>query len=181
MQIASLLRHASATLLAFGLLLTAVALPLQSQRGPAKRRPQTHAAPSIRAQARPAEKIFEPIAPLSPEEKQLSQLARALRDEGSAAAYTRLSEFAESHREDELGARAALALGYFDFTKSRQPQAAKWVDRAGRVMEKDNPAGLLREYALYWQAQVNRAQRRDAQAVAELETFRREFPESVQT
>jgi len=92
-QIASLLRYASATLLAFGLLPTAVALPLHSQRGPAKRRPHTHAVPKIHAQARPAEKIFEPIAPLSPEEKQLSQLARALRDEGSTAAYTRLSEF----------------------------------------------------------------------------------------
>lgn len=179
MQASATLRRPCAILLALSLLWPAATLPLHSQRGSSRPRPRAHAAP--KRHAHPAEKVFAPITPLSPEEEELSQLARTLREEGSAGAYARLAEFADSHGASELGARAALALGYSDFSKGRQPQAARWLERASSGME-NNPGGsLLREYVLYWQAQVKHAQHRDADAVSQLEAFRREFPDSVQT
>ena len=109
-----------------------------------------------------------------PPEKQLPLLARALRDQGSAATYARLSEFANSNSESELGARAALALGYYDFSKRRLQQAQQWLEKAQRD-------SLLRECTLYWRAQTSRAQGRNAEALAQLEAFRQEFPESAMT
>lgn len=109
-----------------------------------------------------------------PPEKQLPLLARALRDQGSAATYARLSEFANSNSESELGARAALALGYYDFSKRRLQQAQRWLEKAQRD-------SLLLECTLYWRAQTSRAQGRNAEALAQLEAFRQEFPESAMT
>src|SRR5712691_2564014 len=98
----------------------------------------------------------------------------ALRDQGSAATYARLSEFANSNSESELGPRAALALGYYDFSKRRLQQAQQWLEKAQRD-------SLLRECTLYWRAQTSRAQGRNADALAQLEAFRQEFPESAIT
>jgi len=109
-------------------------------------------------------------------ENELTQLARALRDAGSAAAYARLSEFASRRAASELGARAALALGHYDFSKSRQPQAERWLGRALANAPREWP---LREYALYWRAQVRRASGNQVDALAELEALRREFPASA--
>ena len=50
------------------------------------------------------------------------------------------------------GARAALALGYEDYTKNRLPQALNWFAKA----KNDT---LLREYILFWTAQAKRAQK----------------------
>src|SRR2546422_8987515 len=88
--------------------------------------------------------------------------------------YARLSEFANSNSESELGARAALALGYYDFSKRRLQQAQQWLEKAQRD-------SLLRECTLYWRAQTSRAQGRNAEALAQLEAFRQEFPESAMT
>jgi len=154
-----------AILAAFALLLDAVAVPVFAQ-APKKARPAKpkSASAQTKAQSRAAEK----------EQKMLAQLARALRDEESPGAYQRLAEFANAHNSKALGARAALALGYYDFTKDRQPQAARWLGKAQRD-------SVLRAYVLYWRAQVSRALGRDAEALAQLETLRREFPESVMT
>jgi soluble lytic murein transglycosylase len=73
-----------------------------------------------------------------------------------------------------LGQRAALALGYFDYTKGHYPQAAKWLERA-----KEDP--LLRDYSLYWSAETDIAQGRNAEALAELKQLRQDFPDSVIT
>ena len=70
--------------------------------------------------------------------------------------------------------RAALALGFFDFSRDRYADAAKWLDRA-----KNDP--LLADYALYWSAETHRAQREDAAALAELKQIRRDYPDSVIT
>ncbi len=70
--------------------------------------------------------------------------------------------------------RAALALGYFDYTKAHYAQAAKWFDRA-----KGDP--LLRDYLLYWTAENDLAQGHSADAVTELKQFRQDFPDSVIT
>lgn len=102
---------------------------------------------------------------------ELAPLAHALHD-GSLAAYDPAAAFAEKHAAEPWGARAALALGYFDYTKSRFQQALAWFDKAGR-----DP--LLREYVLYWRAQTRRGLGHDAEALAELQTLRADFPESA--
>ncbi len=125
-----------------------------------------HRRPPAKAEARSRTAEKEP-------ERQLAQLARILHDDQSFLAYSRLSDFANGHASGELGARAALALGYYDYTKARLPQAQGWLQKA------QQRETLLREYVLYWCAQVNRGQGRHAEALAELEMLRREFPESA--
>jgi soluble lytic murein transglycosylase len=108
-------------------------------------------------------------------EEELQELARGLRVKNSSSAYAWLSGFAVRHAADPLGARAALALGYSDYTRERYSPATRWLEKA-----EGDP--LLREYALYWGAQARLGgQRGTAEALAKLETFRREFPESVMT
>jgi soluble lytic murein transglycosylase len=107
-------------------------------------------------------------------EKQLEKLARMLKDTKSSWAYSRLSSLAQQKSSGVLGARAALALGSFDYNKQRYTQAAKWFARA----QKDP---LLGDYALYWRAETDLAENNDAAALAELQQFRKDFPDSVMT
>ena len=107
-------------------------------------------------------------------EKQLEQMARALKQKNPAAAYARLSAFATQKSSGVLGARAALALGYYDYGKAHYADAAKWMGRA-----QSDP--LLRDFALYWSAETNLALTHDAEALAQLQKFRRDFPDSVMT
>lgn len=109
----------------------------------------------------------------SPGEKQLEELARALKKNPSAG-YARLSAFATQKSSGVLGTRAALALGYYDYNRAHYPEAAKWLARA-----KTDP--LLGDYALYWSAETNIALNRNADALAQLEEFREKFPDSVMT
>ncbi len=106
--------------------------------------------------------------------KYLEQLSRQLKDKNPAPAYEQLSAFAMQKTSGVFGMRAALALGYFDYTKAHYAQAAKWLDRA-----KGDP--LLREYSLYWTAENDLAQGHSADAVTELKQFRQDFPDSVVT
>jgi len=162
------LRFVAVHLLALCLVLPAVA---GAQRKKPPRPPK--AAPKSRGIPRATEPASAAAGSVA--EKKLAQLARAVHTEESPRAYARLAEFAQANSTTELGARAALALGYYDFTKGRHKEAQQWLAKA-------QPRELLlREYVLYWQAQAHRALGRDAEALAELETFRREFPESVIT
>jgi peptidoglycan lytic transglycosylase len=107
-------------------------------------------------------------------EAQLEKLSRALKQPTASAAYSELSVFAARKSSGTLGSRAALALGYFDYGKGRYAQAAKWLEQA----EKDP---LVSDYALYWLADTNLALGRSADALAQFERFRKEYPESVMT
>ncbi len=158
----------AAILVALVLFLGALAVPLRAQ-APKKARPRPAKSKRAAAPSRP-----QSLA-AGKDEKTLAQLARALRDDESPSAYTRLGKFASAHSTSELGARAALALGYYDFTKGRQPQARRWLDKA------QQRESVLREYVLYWRALVDRALGREAEALAQLESFRHQFPESVMT
>ena len=106
--------------------------------------------------------------------KQLEALSRLLKQKNSAWAYARLKVYAEKRASGVLGTRAALALGYFDYGRAQYAQAAKWLERA-----KDDP--LLGDYALYWKAQTDLALSQSADALAELERLRKDFPDSVMT
>jgi soluble lytic murein transglycosylase len=109
-----------------------------------------------------------------PNAKYLEELSRELKDEHPGSAYQKLSALAERKSPGVLGARAALALGYFDYSNGQYAQAAKWLERA-----QQDP--LLRDYAVYWSAENELAQGRGAEALAEFKQFRREFPDSVMT
>jgi len=84
-------------------------------------------------------------------------------------AYEKLAAFANKNPTNVWGARAALALGYDDYTKNRGAQAVTWLAKA----ENDT---LLREYALYWSAETKRALKRDADAWLDLQTIEKDYP-----
>ncbi len=121
--------------------------------------------------------------------RELTSLARALKTEeearqnadlqsasGSDAdpppAYTRLARFAKSYAKGELGARAALALGYDDYNNGRYTQARAWLDLA-------KPEKLLPDYVLFWSAQVDRNLNNNAAALDQLQSLRQNYPQSV--
>ncbi len=107
-------------------------------------------------------------------EKQLEKLSRALKEANPSRAYAQLSVFAERKSSGALGMRAALALGYFDYSQGRYAEAAKWLERA-----KGDP--LLGDYSLYWSAENALALGNNAAALAGFEEFRKTYPDSVMT
>ena len=120
--------------------------------------------------------VVTPVAVSAKEilEKQLAQLSRALRTDPNATTYAALSAFASRNAKSETGARAALALGYYDLTRDRQDLALGWLRKA--VGEQ-----TLREYVQYWQAQASIALGQKEAALEQLESIRRDFPDSAIT
>jgi soluble lytic murein transglycosylase len=88
---------------------------------------------------------------------------------GAPDAYAKLSAFAVKNTTNVWGARAALALGYDDYSKNRAVQGLGWF------LKGQNDT-LLREYALYWTAQAQRALGRNADAYKVLQTLQRDYP-----
>jgi soluble lytic murein transglycosylase len=98
--------------------------------------------------------------------------ARALKEnKNPSVAYKQLSAFA-AKSSTVLGMRAALALGYFDYTKGQYADATTWLNRA-----LGDP--LLRDYALYWKGETDLAAGHSADALAEFQEFREKYPDSV--
>jgi soluble lytic murein transglycosylase len=124
----------------------------------------------------PADKTRRTAAP-AVTAKELEQWARGLKKEPHTA-YERLSALATQRGAGtgagSLAYRAALALGYYDYDKGNYAQAVKWLERA-------QADALLRDYALYWSAEAHHAMARDAEALAELQKLRQDFPDSVMT
>jgi soluble lytic murein transglycosylase len=104
-------------------------------------------------------------------EKELGGLARELHN-GAPGAYEKLSAFAVKHTTSVSGARAALALGYEEYSKNRAAQGLAWLLKA----QNDT---LLREYALYWTAQAQRALGRNADAYKVLQTIQKDYPNTA--
>jgi len=107
-------------------------------------------------------------------EKQLEKLSRLLREGKSSWAYSRLSALAEQKSSGALGARGALALGFFDYSRQRFTDASRWFTRA-----KKDP--ILGDYALYWSAETDIATGDNSGALAQLQQLRKKFPDSVLT
>ena len=104
-------------------------------------------------------------------QKEVSELARALHN-GTPGSYEKLSAVAAKNTTSVWGARAALALGYDDYMKNRSGQAVGWFLKA----QNDT---LLREYALYWTAQAQRALGRNADAYKVLQTIQHDYPNTA--
>jgi soluble lytic murein transglycosylase len=104
-------------------------------------------------------------------QKELSDLAREVRG-GAPGAYQKLSAFAVKNTTNVWGARAALALGYDDYSKSHTAQALGWLLKA----QNDT---LLREYALFWTAQAQRQLGRTAEAYKVFLTIQHDYPNTA--
>ena len=104
-------------------------------------------------------------------QEELAGLARDVHN-GLPGAYQKLSSFAAKNTTNVWGARAALALGYEDYSKNRMPQALGWLIKG----QNDS---LLREYALYWTAQAQRALGRNAEAYKTLLTIEHDYPSTA--
>ncbi len=70
------------------------------------------------------------------------------------------------------GARAALALGYQDYSKNRAQQALAWLKQA----QADT---TLREYTLYYTALSKRALKKTADAYIDLQTIQHDYPSTA--
>ena len=108
------------------------------------------------------------------QESQLAKLCRALRDQPNATTYAALSAFAARNAKNDVGGRAALALGYYDLTRDKPELALGWLRKA--VGEK-----LLRDYVLYWQSQASLALGQKEEALEQLRSIQRDFPDSAMT
>lgn len=116
--------------------------------------------------------------------RELSKLTRDLHN-ATPGAYDKLVKFAGKNADTVWGARAALALGYDDYSKNHAPQALAWLNRAvgapsANANSESSGDPLLREYALYWRAQTERQLKRHAEAYADLTTILQDFPTSAQ-
>ena len=105
-------------------------------------------------------------------EKQLAQLARSLRDHPNATTYAALSAFATRNAKNEIGARAALALGYYDLNREKPDLALGWMRKAAGDK-------LLGAYLQYWQGQASLAAGQKEAALEQFQSFLRDFPDSV--
>ena len=155
--------------LSFGGALDAAAQPSQH-----KRKAKKPKSPPCRTGCKP-ETSTPQVAADTPEDevaqKELSGVARAVHN-GTPGAYEKLSAFAVKNSTNVWGARAALALGYDDYMKNRSGQAVGWFLKA----QNDT---LLREYALYWTAQAQRALGRYAEAYKTLQTILHDYPNTA--
>ena len=126
------------------------------------------------SKARAKKKPAPPRPPITTPgaEGQLEKLSHALHDQPTPEAYEQLSQFADKQANTALGARAALALGYYDSTRSHFPEARKWLLRAAA-----DP--VIGDYSLYLQGVNDRAAGASDVALAELKSYRQKYPNSA--
>lgn len=101
-------------------------------------------------------------------QKELAALARDLHH-ATPGSYDKLAAFANKHASTVWGQRAALALGYDDYSKSRMQQALSWLQKA-------RPDPLLHEYTLFWTAQSEHALHKNAEAARDFAALLNDYP-----
>lgn len=143
----------------------------QSAAAPSNK-PAVKSSPKSASRKKPP--AAEPAAGTEALEKQLAKVSRALRDHPNDTTYAALSAFATRNAKNETGARAALALGYYDLTREKPDLAIGWIRKAAGDK-------LLKEYVLYWQAQASFALGEKEAALEQFLNFRRDFPDSTMT
>lgn len=136
-----------------------------------KKRPAHPKSPACQDGCKP-ETTIPALDAATPEDaaaqRELAPLTRELH-QGLPGSYEKLAAFANKNASSVWGQRAALALGYEDYTKVRFPQALTWLQKA-----KADP--LLREYAIFWTAQTNRAMHKTSDAAEGYEVLLRDYP-----
>jgi soluble lytic murein transglycosylase len=104
-------------------------------------------------------------------QKDLALLARDLHH-ATPGSYDKLAAFASKYSSSVWGQRAALALGYDDYSKGRAQQSLAWLQKA-------KPDPLLLEYTLFWTAQSERALAKNALAAADFSKILQDFPNTA--
>lgn len=104
-------------------------------------------------------------------QKELAVLAREMHPE-AAGSYDKLAAFANQHASSVWGQRAALALGYNDYSKGRFAQALNWFEKA-------KADALLREYSLFWTAQTERGLQKNGEAAQEFALLLKDYPNTA--
>ncbi len=129
--------------------------------------------PSAHSSAHAAPKrATPPPAPQVPPEQKLEELCRALHSTPSPTAYAQLSQFARVHAKDLSGKRAALALGYYDLSNGRAPEADSWFKKA-----EGDP--VLQGYVTYWHSEADRATGQSAKALSLLQGLLKNDPDAA--
>jgi soluble lytic murein transglycosylase len=136
-------------------------------------------APAAKSAATKPAAVKKPVAAAAPVasealEKQLAVLARALHDRQNATTYAALVAFATRNAKNEIGARAALALGFYDLSNEKPDLALGWLRKA--VGDK-----LLSQYVLFWQAEASSALGQKESALEQFQSIQRDFPDSAIT
>ncbi|MGB6429441.1 MAG: transglycosylase SLT domain-containing protein [Candidatus Acidiferrales bacterium] len=134
--------------------------------------PSAHTAQARKVSSSSAHSPTSSTAAVVDPGQQLTALAHALHDHPSAAAYDALSRFAQKHQKDVLGARAALALGYYDLNNNHAADANTWLAKAAAD-------DVLHEYVVYWQAETDQALGKSREALDLLQELRRASPDSA--
>ncbi len=104
-------------------------------------------------------------------QKQLAGLARDLH-RAVPGSYDQLAAFANKNSSSVWGERAALALGFEDYSKNRAPQAFAWLQKA-------RPDALLLDYTLFWTAQSERQLGKNAAAAQDFAQILKDYPNTV--
>jgi peptidoglycan lytic transglycosylase len=133
---------------------------------------QTHSAKrTITRKKAPATPAKPPVAS-SLAEQQLERLAHELHEHPMGMAYERMVEFAQREKGTAIGARAALALGYYDYSRAHFTEGRSWLEKAAA-----DP--LLSDYAMFWEAQNDRAAGAVDIALVELKRYRERYPDTA--
>jgi soluble lytic murein transglycosylase len=96
-------------------------------------------------------------------QKELALLARDVHL-GTPGSYEKLAAFANKNSASVWGQRAALALGYEEYTHAHAQQALVWLQKA-------KPDTLLYEYTLFWTAQSEHALNKNGQTIQDFTTL----------
>ena len=104
-------------------------------------------------------------------QKDLAELARDLH-RGTPGSYDKLAKFADKNMSSVWGQRAALALGYDDYSHSKAQQSLTWLQKA-------KPDALLLEYTLFWTAQSEHALGKNAAAAEDYAQILKDYPNTA--
>ncbi len=104
-------------------------------------------------------------------QKELTLLARDVHH-GTPGSYEKLAGFANKNSASVWGQRAALALGYEEYSHAHAQQAFNWLQKA-------KPDALLREYTLFWTAQSEHALSKNGEALQDFTTLLSDYPNTA--
>jgi soluble lytic murein transglycosylase len=156
------------------LLSLSFAVDLSAQSGRKKKKKTHPKSPACQTGCKP-ETTAPALDAATPEDasaqRDLAALARDLHH-GTPGSYDKLAAFANKTASSVWGQRAALALGYDDYTHARHQQALAWLQKA-------KPDTLLTEYTLFWNAQTERALSKPVAAAQDFAAILKDYPSTA--
>ena len=139
-----------------------------------KKKPAPPKSPACRTGCKPdttAPQLDAATPEDSAAQRELAVLARDLH-QGTPGSYEKIAVFANKNISSVWGQRAALAIGFEDYSHSHGQQALPWLQKA-------KPDLLLREYTLFWTAQTEHALNKNATAREDFATLLNDYPNTA--